>query len=232
MRRRPSTGRVRALRSEHAQHVDARGGQRGPEPRQHAGNQHQQQNEPDDGPVRRELDVLRLLDRDGERADERLRPPRDHQAAAPARAGNHESFGQRPAARAATSCAPMRGANAHVALALDGAREQQIGDVETGEQQHEPDDAHRDGRGDGNPRSSLLPSPKSLNRAPRCACACPASRAPSPRPRRRSVPAPRRRSRPACMRPSMNSHRASRSCSAADVLKSASSSSGSHTSGE
>ena len=107
----------------------------------------------DDVGVGREIDMLRLRDGNRERADQRLRPPRDEQRQRAGQRGEDESLGDDQPHEPAGLRAERR-ANAHLALALDSAREQKVGDVETRQQQHEADDAHHHG-GDGADHAQL-----------------------------------------------------------------------------
>ena len=101
-------------------------------------------------------------------ADERLRngrgPQRDH-------AGSHRNQDalERDEPDEARRRTTERHPDPHVALALDAARQQQRRDVETGQQEHETDQAMPIAAAVASPRSSLFPAENMRNRAPRCA---------------------------------------------------------------
>ena len=88
--------------------------------------------------------MLRLRDGNRERADQRLRPPRDEQRQRSGQRGEEQSLGDDQPHEPSGLRAERR-ANPHLALALDPAREQKVGDVETRQQQHESDDPHHHG---------------------------------------------------------------------------------------
>ena len=103
--------------------------------------------------------MLRLLDGDRERTDEGLGPPRQDERQRARQRRDDEPFGDDEAHQPAGGRAERR-ANAHVALALDGAGEQQVRDVEARQQEDETDNPHADSGGSGQAADLVVALPE------------------------------------------------------------------------
>jgi hypothetical protein len=106
---------------------------------------HRLQRQQRDALIGGEIDVLRFFNRNRKRAHQRLRPSRQHQRRdsrqrCQNQAVHHQHPRQPQASRADGS------ADGDFPLALHGACDQQICDIEAREQQHQADDRHRDRR--------------------------------------------------------------------------------------